>query len=51
MTQPHEGAMLAARAATEELKAVRLDLEARASGGLSGDGVNAAVIDLGDCAA
>jgi len=29
---------------------MRLNFKARAPGGLGGDGVNAAVIDLGDCA-
>jgi hypothetical protein len=42
--------ILAARASTEELKPMRLNFKARAPGGLGGDGVNAAVIDLGDCA-
>jgi hypothetical protein len=55
VTQPGAGSLarlhvLAARAATEEFKSMRLNFEARAPGRLGGDGVNAAVIDLGDCA-
>jgi hypothetical protein len=40
---------LATWAATEELESMGLNLEARASSGLGGDGVNAAVVYLGDC--
>jgi hypothetical protein len=43
--------VLAARAAAEEFEAMRLNLKARATSGLGGYGVNAAVIYLGDCAA
>jgi hypothetical protein len=39
---------LATWAATEEFESMGLNLEARASGGFGGDGVNAAVVYLGD---
>jgi hypothetical protein len=39
---------LATWAATEEFESMGLNLEARALGGFGGDGVNAAVVYLGD---